>query len=269
LAGVTRHPNLFIIGAAKCGTTSAYEWLKGHPQVFMSPAKEPRYFAPDLHSGSQHDLLHPHDGDRYLALFADAGDEKWLGEASVRYINSKQAPRLIHEFAPEARIVAMIRNPVDMLHSLHNQRVSEGSEPLVDFAAALAADDDRAAGRRLPPGRSAARAVYRPRARFAELLTPWIELFGRDAVHVIVFEDLVDDPAAVLRRLLGFLEIDADYQPGSYAARNRSHAPRLRLMRGLTRLAPVHHRRACHARHRPALPAQPAQSARGDASAGG
>jgi hypothetical protein len=233
---VGRRPDLFIIGAAKCGTTSVYEYLKGHPEVFMSPAKEPRYFAPDLALGALgHDLVHGADEDRYLALFDGAKDEKRLGEASVRYMFSREAPRLIREFQPDAYIVAMIRDPVDMMYSMHNQRISDGYEDITDFEQAMAADSDRQAGRRIPAGSTSLLSVYRDRARFGEQLPRWFEAFGRERVHVIVFEDMVRDPAAEFRRLLEFLDVDPDYQPASFQAHNVSHAPRSGLLLSLTR----------------------------------
>lgn len=232
---MTRRPDLFIIGAAKCGTTSLYEYLRGHPDVFMSPAKEPRYFAPDLDAGSGHDMRYGRDLDRYLALFEEARDEKRLGEASVRYIYSGQAPGLIREFQPDARIVAMLRDPVDMMYSMHNQRVSEGAEELTTFEQALAAEDDRRAGRGVPAGVHPLLTVYRDRGRFGEQLSRWFETFEREQVHVIIFEDMVRDPAGVFRNLLEFLEVDPDYQPESFAAYNRSHAPRSHLLRAFTK----------------------------------
>jgi hypothetical protein len=232
---VTRRPDLFIIGAAKCGTTSVYEWLKGHPDVFMSPAKEPRYFAPDLDSGASHNLHYGRDLDAYLALFDEAGGAKRVGEASVRYIYSADAPRLIHDFDPRPYIVAMVREPVEAIYSMHNQRASEGYEPITDFAEALAAETDRRAGRRIPTGSSPALNLYRDRGRFAQQLGPWFDTFERDRIHVIVFEDMVRDPAGIFRKLLEFLEVDADWQPESFAAHNRSHAPRSRTLLRLTR----------------------------------
>jgi hypothetical protein len=237
---MSRKPDLFIIGAAKCGTTSLYEYLRGHPEVFMSRAKEPRYFAPDLiHDPAGHDLLYPRDEARYLALFDEARDEKRLGEASVRYIYSPAAPGLIADFQPDAYIIAMIRDPVEMLYSMHNQRLSDGHEDIADFAEALAAEDDRRAGRRVPVSTSASLSLYRDRARFAEQLPRWFETFGRQRVHVIVFEDMVAEPAAVFRRVLEFLEVDPEYQPETFAAYNRSHAPRSKLLQRVTKSAPA------------------------------
>lgn len=224
---MTHRPDLFIIGAAKCGTTSIHEYLKGHPEVFMSPRKEPRYFAPDLITGvTGKNLRYGEDLDRYLALFDEATDAKRLGEASVRYLYSREAPRLIHDFDPNAYIVAMIRNPVDMMFSFHSHRVAGGAEEITDFEQALAVEDDRKSGRLTDRGASWPGAYYRDRARFGEQLPRWFETFGPERMHVIVFEDFVRDPATIFRRLLEFLEVDPDYQPPDFGAHNPRHRPR-------------------------------------------
>jgi hypothetical protein len=91
-----RWPNLFIVGAPKCGTTSLYEWLKGHPDIHMSPFKEPCYFARDLAwEESGYYLRHGVDRARYLELFEDAGAATRVGEASTRYLYSRDAPLFI------------------------------------------------------------------------------------------------------------------------------------------------------------------------------
>ncbi|CAN5567020.1 hypothetical protein BH23CHL7_BH23CHL7_11950 [soil metagenome] len=235
-----RRPDVFVIGAAKSGTTSVYEWLKAHPDVYMSPSKEPRYFAPDLYAGHPHDFQHGVDEERYLDLFAGATREKRLGEASPRYIYSTDAPRLIHEFQPQARIIALVRNPVEMIYSLHNQRVSEGIEDITDFEAALAAEEDRRAGRRgVPPLVSPRLALYRDQARFAEQLGRWLAAFSREQVHIILFDDLANEPAETYRDLLEFLDVDPAFKPASFAAQNLSWTPRSKRLRALTQARPA------------------------------
>ena len=230
-----RHrPDLFIIGASKCGTTSVWKWLQGHPQVFMAPRKEPRFFAPDLMSGvAGKNLRYPEDMDRYLALFEGARDEKRLGEGTPRYIYSREAPGLIHEFNPNAFIVAMLRNPIDMMHSLHAHRVAGGSEPITDFEQALAAEEARRQGLGVRPEGNPLLTLYRDRARFGEQLPRWFDTFGPERVHVIVLEDMVRDPAATFRRLLEFLQIDPDYRPDTFTAYNPRHQPRSMLLRSV------------------------------------
>ena len=226
-----RKPDLFIVGAPKSGTTSLYDYLAGHPDVYMCPVKEPLYFCPDVRSGVGTRLEYPHDEAAYLALFDDAGTEKRLGEATTRYLVSHQAASLVHEFQRDAYAIAMLRNPVDMLYALHNERVSQGHEPIADFEEALAADDDRAHGRRLPPSANVLGGVYRESARYAEGLDRWFNALGRERVHVIVFEDFARDTQTEFRRVLEFLGIDPDYRPETFEARNSSHRQRLWVRR--------------------------------------
>ena len=220
-----RGPDTFIVGAPKSGTTSLYAYLEGHPQVYMSPVKEPLYFCPDVSSVEERPT-HRNDLATYLALFSDATDEVRLGEASTRYLVSREAPELIRAFQPDAYIVALLRNPVEMLHALHNERVSQGHEPITDFAAALAADAERRDG---VPGRPEAPPLvwlYLDYARYGEQLERWYGAFGRARVHVVVFDDFAADTPAAFRRVLEFLEVEPGYRPESFAPRNVSHRQR-------------------------------------------
>ncbi|CAN5715668.1 hypothetical protein BH24CHL5_BH24CHL5_06540 [soil metagenome] len=229
---MTRVPNLFIVGAPKSGTTSLYEYLKGHPEIFMSVVKEPCYFARDLaRDGSGNFLVYERDKKLYFDLFEEAGGAKLLGEGSTRYLYSKEAPKLIHEASPDARIVTMMRNPVDMIHSLHAHKLAAATEDLESFEDALAVEQERNAGRSLPAHSNPLLATYRDRGYFGEQLPRWWDEFGRDQVHVIVFEDLVRDPVGEFHRLLEFLGVDPDYQPESFAAYNTAHGARSMLIR--------------------------------------
>jgi hypothetical protein len=229
---VTRIPNLFIVGAPKSGSTSLYEYLRDHPDVFMSVVKEPCYFAADLALDKSGNFMrYGQDEELYFDLFAEAGDSNLVGEASTRYLYSHQAPRLIHGVSPDARIVAVLRNPVDMMHSLHAHKLAAGTENITEFEQALAAEDDRRAGRRIPPYSNPKLATYTDRAMFGEQLERWFATFGRDRVRVIIFEEMVADPTLHFRRLLEFLAIDPDYQPDFFAAHNPAHGARSPVMR--------------------------------------
>ena len=122
-------PNLFIIGAPKCGTTAKAHYLSEHPDVFMCPEKEPHYFNTDLNykRGKSDDL------EEYLNLFSGATEEKIVGEASVWYLYSKEAVRNILEFNPNAKFIIMVRNPIKMAPSLHQQLFYNGRETEKDF----------------------------------------------------------------------------------------------------------------------------------------
>jgi hypothetical protein len=233
-------PDLFIVGAPKSGTTSLYEWLKGHPEVFMTPVKEPCYFSRDLAADKSGNFLrYEVDRERYLALFDAAGSAKRVGEASTRYLYSTEAAGLIAREKPDARIVAILRNPVDMIASLHAHKLAGDTEDLPSLEDALDAEADRRAGRRIPRDSNPHLATYRDRARFGEQVPRWIKAFGRERVHVILFEEMIRDPATHFRRLLEFLDVDPGYQPESFAAHNPAHGARGGMLRGLARSAPA------------------------------
>lgn len=214
-----RKPDFFIVGAPKCGTSSMYKYLKAHPEIFMSESKEPHFFGKDIDFWGRDRLLGrtvtgPSGMDEYLALFSAARDEKRVGEASTSYLYSKSAPSEIKEFNPAASIVIMLRNPVDFLHSLHSQIFYSATEGIVDFEEALAAEDDRRMGLRVPKNaRHPGHVLYREQASFSEQLERYFAIFGRDHVHVIIFDDLVRDPAATYRSVLRFLEVDPTFLP--------------------------------------------------------
>lgn len=217
-----------------------YEYLKGHPEVFLPEFKEPSYFAADLALDKSGNFLrYPQDEARYYDLFAEAGSAKGIGEGSTRYLYSADAPGLIAAASPHARIVAMVRSPIDMMHSLHAHKLAAGTEDLEDFGAALDAEQDRREGRRIPASSNPRLATYTDRARFGHHIQRWIDAFGRDRVHIVVFEDMVRDPEGQFRTLLEFLGLSPDFRPPSFAARNVAHGARSRLLRRLLNSGPV------------------------------
>src|SRR5919108_5774969 len=109
-----RWPNLFIVGAAKAGTTSLYHYLAQHPDVYMAPMKEPHFFS-QIRPDPKLEAFFPHvDNEaKYLALFAAAGDEKVRGEASTSYLWHPDVADAIRSKRPDAKIVAMLRDPLE------------------------------------------------------------------------------------------------------------------------------------------------------------
>jgi hypothetical protein len=196
-------PDFFIVGAPRCGTTAMYEYLRQHPQIYMPEHKEPIYFGLDL--THLHGRLTEAD---YIGLFRNSKPRQRVGEASTWYLFSKTAAQEIRDFNPDAQIIAMFRNPVEAMYSLHRELVFYRAEPIVDFAEALEAEPERKLGRRLgPPGRGEM-LYYRDTVRFAEQLARYYEVFGRDQVKVIIFDDFARDPAASYRDVLEFLSVD-------------------------------------------------------------
>ena len=219
-------PNFFIVGAPKCGTTALHAYLSQHPDVMMSDPKEPHFFGSDLEFRYRR---RPTAG-QYRSYFADSAGHARIGEASVWYLYSERAAHEIHAAVPEARIIAMLRDPVEMIPSLHGQFLYNGHEDL-PLEEALAAEDDRAAGRRIPPHANFPRGLlYRRVASYATQLERYLGEFGADRVHVIVYDDFKADAAAAYRGVLGFLEIDPDHRP-DFAVVNASKRSRSLALR--------------------------------------
>jgi hypothetical protein len=195
-----RRPNYFIVGAPKCGTSSLFDHLGQHPQVFNSPRKEPFFFGTDLPSVRRPTL------EEYLELFGGATSEKAVGEASTAYLHSRRAASEIRAFEPSARIIVCLRSPVDLIVSFFNYRRWQGAEPEETLEAALAAER-----RREETGAPA--LLYRGHAAFTEHLTRYFETFGRDAVHVVLLDDLRARAEEVYRRTLEFLGVDPTFRP--------------------------------------------------------
>ena len=179
-------------------------YLAVHPEIFMA-RKEMHHFGADLRFSPQ---FYRRDQTAYLAEFDAANGHACAGEASVWYLFSGQAAAEIKAFNPDARVIIMLRNPVEMIHSLYYQFKFDGNEHLSTFAEAIAAQNDRRAGRRL--GRQhyfAQGLVYHDIVRFTRQVERYFHAFGRDRVHVIIYDDFAADPDAVYQRTLEFLEV--------------------------------------------------------------
>jgi hypothetical protein len=204
---VATKPNFFIVGAPKCGTTALYEYLRPHPNIFMPTLKEPHFFAKDL--GTYPRIKTPKD---YEALFASATDQHLrVGEASVYYLRSSVAIPGIREFNPDALIIAMFRNPVDMVYSLHSQLLFVGEETVNDFEAAWRIQERRKRGLDVPPAIRSPRLVeYEEIGRFGTQAQRLLSVFPRAQVKLILFDDFAESPQRVYDDVIQFLGIPHD-----------------------------------------------------------
>jgi len=204
-----RKPDFFVVGAPKCGTTSLHEYLRQHPQIFMPQRKELHYFGSDLQFFKAPRLTLPD----YIGHFTPNRSHRRIGECSVWYLYSRRAAHEIRKFDPDAQIIIMLRNPVDMLRSLHGQFLYESNEDLADFASALEAEPDRRRGLRVPPRiYFPAGLQYRRVARYYEQVRRYVDVFGPENIHVVDFSEFATNTAAVYADVLEFLGVDPKFR---------------------------------------------------------
>ncbi len=206
-----RVPDFFIVGEPKSGTTALYEILRKHPQIFMSEIKEPLYLATDLRARFKRPTTRnrPETLDDYLALFADAPPEQRAGEASALYLWSADAAANIATLEPDARIIAIFREPASFLRSLHLQLLQNHTETQKDLRKALSLEDARRRGKRIP--RSCARPaalLYSDRVRYTEHLRRFHAAFPAERVKVLIYDDFRRDNEGTVRSVLRFLGVD-------------------------------------------------------------
>jgi glycosyltransferase involved in cell wall biosynthesis len=233
-----RVPDFFIVGHPKSGTTALYDALLRHPQIFMPANKEPWFFSSELAprepprpSGTG---WTPQTLEEYLALFDDAGADQRAGEASVPYLWSRTAAQRIAEVRPQARIVAILREPASFLRSLHLQFVQTYIETEKDLRKALSLEQSRREGRNVPrnsywPGAT----LYSDHVRYVEQLRRYHEAFPAEQVLVLIYDDFRHDNEAVLRAVLRHLEVD-DTAPVSVRQVNPTVNVRARRLHELT-----------------------------------
>lgn len=216
-----KKPNFFIVGAPKCGTTWLHHYLSQHPQVYMCNPKEPHFFNTDSKFRFFRSL------DAYEALFAPApADAIAVGEASVRYLLSHVAASNILEYQPDARFIAMVRNPVDMAPSLHKQVLFSSYESVENFDQAWHLQAERANGLQVPDHCLDGSLVqYRSTCLLGEQLDRLVRRAGRDRVHVIVYDDLRADPASVFASAIDFLDLQP-WAPDTFQTVNAAKARR-------------------------------------------
>lgn len=185
-----------------------YTYLKQHPEIYVSLYKEPHFFGSDL---TRPNFIR--DEELYAHLFAGAEGKKRVGEGSILYLMSTQAAREIKAFNPDASIIIMLRNPVDMLDSLHGLFVRTGNEDVPDLETAVGLEEERKQGRRLPPAATLPQALmYKEMGCYYPKVKRFVDAFGFARVHVVVFDDFVADTAASYREVLTFLDVDPDFE---------------------------------------------------------
>ena len=191
-------PNFFIVGAPRSGTTSLYEYLRRVPGVYMSPVKEPHYFAPgtrERYLGRPRLPFARHSRVRsqgeYLNLFKNVKDEVAVGEASASYLSDPEAPGRIKEAVPSARIIMILRDPVERAHSHYLLDAGNGWQ-------------------RAPFEEAARLDLYVEPSLYAKQAQRYLDAFGSDHVKILIFEEFIQHPREAVSEVLKFLDVNAE-----------------------------------------------------------
>jgi len=234
-------PDFFVIGAPKAGTTALHAALARHPQLYLSPVKEPKFYLCDERPPRRREHRGPGDAhsrhewiwrrDRYQALFDGAPAGTLRGESTPFYLADPDALARIRTERPDARLVAVLRDPVDRAYSNWMHLWSDGLETEADVVRAVAAEDARRAAGWAPFWH------YRRLGEYGRQLQALYELFPREQVHVLRYRDLVDTPAAAVGAVCAFLGVDPGDPPVPRPENTRPFAPDTARTRRLARVA--------------------------------
>ena len=204
-------PNFLIVGAAKAGTTSLYDYLRQHPDIFMPEWKELSFFIGDS-CGPLHRVRKP---SHYDKVFSGAKQHKAIGEASTSYLYDIAAPAIIKSKLGAIKILIILRDPVAMSYSLYNHQSRKEGETITDFEAALAAEVKRLndpAFKKKCYGWHA-NYYYFQRGLYCEQVQRYLDTFGKDHVKIFLFDELAGDAVRVVREAYRFLDVDDSYVP--------------------------------------------------------
>ena len=199
-----KKPNLFIMGAPKCGTTSMVEWLSDHPEIYFSPIKEPHYYNTD-HS---HNVVTNYN--QYLNLFKNASENhKIIAEASVWYLYSYEAIRnIILDSSQDNKYIVMLRNPIEMAYSLHEQQVFNLNEPQKDFKRAWFLQEDRKENKSIAiTTRDAKLLLYGEVCKLGKQVNRLLQYVEKKNVKFLILDDIKNDPTKVFDEVLEFLNV--------------------------------------------------------------
>nr|WP_299420911.1 sulfotransferase [uncultured Emticicia sp.] len=222
-------PNLFIVGAAKCGTTSLYYYLSQHPEVFNCPVKEPNHFITQFQIDSLYGNLKQYKKlwssylglSKYLALYSNAKSFRITCDASVNYLRyAKEIAGKIKEFNDEAKILIILRNPVDRLFSHYHHSVRDGSitetlENLLTFEEEYCKMENNTW------------YSYKKYGLYYDNVKHYLDTFGQDKALILFNEDLESNPLKVLSNVCDFLMIDASFVPKiDFTKQNAAYLPK-------------------------------------------
>lgn len=208
----------------KAATTSLYTYLKQHPDVFMSKVKEPMFFN---NYKKENDYFVKGRKTKkittlqdYTALFDKEKNQSAIGEASPAYIYDKKTPYLIKEVIPEVKIIVVLRQPIERAYSnfLHARRA--GREPITKFTEAINSEEKRKENNWSPL------YFYKDKGFYYKQLKRYFELFPKENIKVLLFEDVVKNPTTTTQEIFSFLGVDSNFIPDTKQKTNVSGTPK-------------------------------------------
>ena len=232
--GGGRLPDFLVVGAAKSGTTALHEYLRQHPQICMSRRKEPNFFAfdqcpPDFRGPNDSTIVNRDSVWRltdYERQFDRARPDQRVGEISPRYLSTEGSSERIRRLIPEARLVAVLRQPADRAWSHFSMLLRDGFEPCATLEEAIA-DEPRRQAENWSAGRHFERGLY------ASQLQRYYDRFPREQIRVYLYDDFTADPGALFRDLFGFLGVEPGFVPDMTRRPNESGDVRDPVLRWL------------------------------------
>lgn len=196
-----RKVDFFIVGAAKAGTTSLFDSLASNPDIFLPGDKEPHFFG-DMKPRGKRDLYLNYDA--YIELFRGANDAQILGEASTGYLYSSTAAQELYRHNPEAKIIISLRDPVSRAYSLYWHHIRDYKEQ-VSFEEALALEEKRIAEK------DGFGFHYLKSGLYFEQVKRYIDVFGRDQVKILIFENFKNQYPSIVEEVCQFLGVEKSF----------------------------------------------------------
>ena len=220
-------PNFLVIGASKAGTTSLHHYLAQHPDIYMSPVKEPHYFslngkAPDFKGVGDRDRMKDaiwETGD-YLSLFDGVTTETAIGEISTPYIYWPNAAENIYQQRPDTKLIAVLRHPAEVAYSSYLHLRRDGEEACATFTQALAAEPERIANHWESIWHYQALGFY------GQQLQRYYQHFPKEQIRIYLYENYLSDPESTLKDMFDFLQVDATFTPTMRERHNVSTQPK-------------------------------------------
>lgn len=223
-----RKPNLFLVGNPKSGTTALYEFFNQHPEVFAPDMKEPNYFSKEFvkerfKSERMLDYFAP-TYKKYMSLYEDAGNEKYYLDATPHYLYSKNAAKDIYKFNPNAKIIAVFREPISFLRSWHSELVFGFIEQEEDFMKALIGDLEN------EDPKTHSFLEYSKWVDYRRQLERYTEVFDNNNIKVVIFKHFKLDNEKVFNELTDFLGVDNNVEV-AFDVHNQSRVLRFRFIK--------------------------------------